>query len=35
VEELIDKIIQRMKDEAYLNAEEPSEGQGQSGEGNG
>jgi Ca-activated chloride channel family protein len=35
VEELIDKIIQRMKAEAYLNAEEPSEGQGQSGEGNG
>jgi uncharacterized protein with von Willebrand factor type A (vWA) domain len=35
VEELIDKIIQRMKDEAYLNAEEPSEGQGQSGEANG
>jgi Ca-activated chloride channel family protein len=34
VEELIDKIIQRMKAEAYLNAEEPSEGQGQSGEGN-
>jgi Ca-activated chloride channel homolog len=34
VEELIDKIIQRMKAEAYLNAEEPSEGEGQSGEGN-
>jgi uncharacterized protein with von Willebrand factor type A (vWA) domain len=34
VEELIDKIVQRMKDEAYLNAEEPSEGEGQSGEGN-
>ena len=34
VEELIDKIIQRMKDEAYLNAEEPSDGEGQSGEGN-
>jgi uncharacterized protein with von Willebrand factor type A (vWA) domain len=28
VEELIDKIIQRMKDEAYLNAEDPSEGDG-------
>jgi len=28
VEELIDKIIQRMKAEAYLNAQEPSEGQG-------
>jgi uncharacterized protein with von Willebrand factor type A (vWA) domain len=35
IEELIDKIIQRMKDEAYLNAEEPSEGQGQSGDGEG
>jgi len=34
VEELIDKIIQRMKAEAYLNAEEPSQGEGQSGEGN-
>jgi Ca-activated chloride channel homolog len=37
VEELIDKIIQRMKAEAYLNAEDtdaPSEGEGQSGEGN-
>jgi uncharacterized protein with von Willebrand factor type A (vWA) domain len=33
IEELIDKIIQRMKDEAYLNAEEPSEGQGQQGDG--
>jgi uncharacterized protein with von Willebrand factor type A (vWA) domain len=33
VEELIDKIIQRMKDEAYLNAEEPAEGQGESGDG--
>jgi Ca-activated chloride channel family protein len=33
VEELIDKIIQRMKDEAYLNAEEPSEGKGEQGEG--
>jgi uncharacterized protein with von Willebrand factor type A (vWA) domain len=33
VEELIDKIIQRMKAEAYLNAQEPAEGQGdQSGE---
>ena len=29
VEELIDKIIQRMKDENFLNAEEPAEGQGQ------
>jgi len=37
VEELIDKIIQRMKAEAYLNAENPdapSEGEGSSGEGN-
>ena len=33
VEELIDKIVQRMKDEAYLNAEEPSEGQGEQGDG--
>jgi len=34
VEELIDKIIQRMKAEAYLNAQEPAEGQGdQSGDG--
>ena len=33
VEELIDKIIQRMKAEAYLNAQEPAQGQGdQSGE---
>ena len=35
IEELVDKIIQRMKDEAYLNAEEPSEGQGESGQGDG
>jgi Ca-activated chloride channel family protein len=28
VEELIDKIIQRMKAEAYLNAQEPAQGQG-------
>jgi Ca-activated chloride channel homolog len=34
VEELIDKIIQRMKDESYLNAEEPAEDQGSAGEGN-
>jgi uncharacterized protein with von Willebrand factor type A (vWA) domain len=33
VEELIDKIVQRMKDEAFLNAEEPSEGQGEQGDG--
>jgi uncharacterized protein with von Willebrand factor type A (vWA) domain len=35
IEELIDKIIQRMKDEAYLNAEDPQEGEGQQGDGNG
>jgi len=36
VEELIDKIIQRMKDENFLNAEEPADpSQGQEGEGNG
>jgi uncharacterized protein with von Willebrand factor type A (vWA) domain len=34
VEELIDKIIQRMQAEAYLNAEEPSEGDGKAGQGN-
>ncbi len=33
IEELIDKIVQRMKDEAYLNSEEPSEGQGEQGDG--
>jgi len=35
VEELIDKIVQRMKDENFLNAEEPAEGQGQGEEGEG
>ena len=35
IEELIDKIIQRMKDKAYLNAEDPQEGEGQQGTGNG
>jgi Ca-activated chloride channel family protein len=36
VEELIDKIVQRMKDENFLNAEEPTEqGQGEAGDGNG
>jgi uncharacterized protein with von Willebrand factor type A (vWA) domain len=35
IEELIDKIIQRMKDEAYLNAEDPQEGNGKQGDGNG
>src|ERR1700743_3492444 len=28
-EELVEKIVQRMKDEAFLNAEDPAEGQGQ------
>lgn len=28
-EELVDKIVQRMQDEAYLNAEDPSQAQGQ------
>ena len=35
IEELIDKIVQRMKDENFLNAEEPAEGQGQGEEGEG
>ena len=35
VEELIDQIVQRMKDENFLNAEEPAEGQGQGEEGEG
>jgi Ca-activated chloride channel family protein len=36
VEELIDKIVQRMKDENFLNAEEPAEqSQGQEGDGEG
>ncbi len=35
VEELIDKIVQRMKDEQFLNAEEPSEGEGQGEQGDG
>ncbi len=34
VEELIDKIIQRMKDENFLNAEEPQQQGGEGGEGN-
>ena len=34
IEELIDKIVQRMKDENFLNAEEPTEqGQGEAGDG--
>ena len=32
-QELVEKIIQRMKDEAFLNAEDPTEGQGQAGNG--
>src|SRR6201996_4728821 len=32
-EELVEKIIQRMKDEAFLNAEDPAEGKGEGGEG--
>jgi Ca-activated chloride channel homolog len=32
-DELVEKIVQRMKDEAFLNAEEPSQGQGEQGEG--
>ncbi len=32
-DELVEKIVQRMKDEAFLNAEEPGEGQGEQGEG--
>jgi Ca-activated chloride channel family protein len=35
IEELIDKIVERMKAEAYLNAEEPSDGEGKAGSGNG
>lgn len=35
VEDLIDKIIERMKADAYLNAEDPSDSQGLAGEGNG
>ncbi len=34
VEDLIDKIIERMKADAYLNAEDPSDSQGSAGEGN-
>ena len=32
-DQLVEKIVQRMKDEAFLNAEEPSEGQGEQGDG--
>ena len=34
-DELVDKIIQRMKDEAYLNAEDPADAQGKGEEGEG
>lgn len=34
-EELVEKIIQRMKDEAYLNAEDPSDAEGQGSTGGG
>jgi Ca-activated chloride channel family protein len=33
IEELIDKIVERMKAEAYLNAEEPEQGNGEAGDG--
>ena len=35
VEELIDQIIQKMQDQNFINAEQPEEGQGQQGDGNG
>src|SRR5271154_3871492 len=35
VEELIDQIIQRMQEQNFINAEQPEEGQGQQGDGNG
>ena len=35
VEELIDQIIQKMQDQSYINAEQPQEGAGQQGDGNG
>ncbi len=35
IEELIDKIVERMKAEAYLNAEDPQQGQGEAGDGEG
>ncbi len=35
VEELIDQIIQKMQEQNFINAEQPEEGQGQQGEGNG
>ncbi len=35
VEELIDQIIQKMQEQNFINAEQPPEGQGQQGDGNG
>ncbi|HEX4575881.1 MAG TPA: VWA domain-containing protein [Edaphobacter sp.] len=35
IEELIDKIIEKMQEQNYINAEQPEEGQGQQGDGNG
>ena len=35
VEELIDQIIQKMQEQNYINAEQPNEGQGDQGDGNG
>ena len=35
VDELIDQIIQKMQDQNFINAEQPEEGQGQQGDGNG
>jgi Ca-activated chloride channel family protein len=35
VEELIDQIIEKMQEQNYINAEQPEEGQGQQGDGNG
>jgi Ca-activated chloride channel homolog len=35
VEELIDKIIEKMQEQNFINAEQPEEGQGQQGNGNG
>jgi uncharacterized protein with von Willebrand factor type A (vWA) domain len=35
VEELVDQIIEKMQEQNFINAEQPEEGQGQQGEGNG
>jgi Ca-activated chloride channel family protein len=35
VEELIDQIIEKMQEQNYINAEQPEDGQGQQGDGNG